>query len=393
MTATPMRFIRLTVIQGGHNPYGYASTNQSSNYAGNSPQYHPQGQGISQPGESSQHPDVSHGQFGYGSSSGYPQYHTANQPTPSNQFSQMNPVPQPWQSQTSFTHNNPPAYQPPIAHGNNGNTMPPQPEWQPAAHPTIPHSTKPNSNNPLAIPNQAQPHSNYQPPYHQQAPQQHQSQPVQNAYSHNQMAHDFPQYPQNPHGAQGTAVPPYLPQTTNNFEQNMQYASHQGASNPPPYNQNGGMIPGPSVATSNLQNSIPMTPSSMDLSATGSQQGGLSHHSNSATPSSHYPGNNMPNNLPTHNPTFAVELPDNQINVTRPPINMQNHPPTGQNHGQPFSQSGVPQQPPQPLSNPMAEPIRYTPTDPQFVSGPWTSPPSTSNNHYPPNRYNNNGGY
>lgn len=375
--------------------------NQQGTYAGSAPQYHPQGQAISQQGQFSHHPEGSHGPFGSAGPTEYQHYHTANQPVPSNQFSSMNSVPQPWQSQNSFAHNTPPSYQPPMLHGQNNGppmSMPPQPEWQIAAHPTVTHSIQTNPNNPVMAPNQPPPHKDYPPPYYQQVPQPYQNQPTQNAYAHGQMTQDFPHHPQNPQGLQPTQH--NLAQHANNFEQNTQPLPYQGPQHPPPYNSGGGMMSGASPVPSNFQNNAPMNPASGAMSATVSQQGNLSHQSSLATLSNHYPGNNVPNSATPNNHAFAVELPDNQTNANRPPpINMQSHPSAGQHHGQPFMQGSVPQNPPQPLPNPMAvelsgaEPMRQTPTDPQFVSGPWTSPPATSNHHYPPNRYNNPGGF
>ncbi|KAH8698338.1 hypothetical protein BGW36DRAFT_460280 [Talaromyces proteolyticus] len=107
--------------------------------------------------------------------------------------------------------------------------------------------------------------------------------------------------------------------------------------------------------------------------ATGPQQGNLSHHPSLASLSSHHTATSQPMN----NNAFIAELPDNQVGM---------------------GQAGGPQKTQQPPNVGTAElpgsgPVRNTPTDPQFVSGPWTSPPTGANQHPPQNRYDNGSGF
>lgn len=385
------------MTQAGHNSYGYASTGQSGAYTGNVPQYYPQGQAGSQHSEVPQHAPA-------GPSAYPPQYH-ANQPAPPNQFSSMNPGPQQqWPTQNSFPQNPHPTYQQPEPYGQvttHAGNIPPQPEWQSSAHPPVPHSTKPGSqppHNPSAITNShPQPNNNYQPPFHQQVPQ-HANQQGPNPYGQGQ----YPHLQQNLHGnaSIGGPIQPGQPQPQpypNNFQQ---HAPVPGSQQPSPYHANSGAaVPPPGITK--FQNNSPISPMNAGSPGNNFQQqpppGQLPQHNNVTLPPNQYPPNNIPNNSQSHNSAFAVELPDNQM------MNMQNRPPSQQQYGQQqqaYTQSSLPPKPhQQPPPNSMGmdvgpgpTPMRHTPTDPSFVSGPWTSPPANANHHYPPNRYNNNPG-
>ncbi|EED21655.1 early nodulin 75 precursor, putative [Talaromyces stipitatus ATCC 10500] len=380
--------------QAGQNSFGYASTGQSGTYTGSAPQYYPPGQTGPQPSDIPQHPPAG--------SSAYPsQYHAGNQPVQPNQFSSVNPgSQQPWPTQTSFSQNPHPAYQQPETYGHVNNlsgNIPPQPEWQAGAHPPVPHSTKPGgplpqpgSNISSAITNShpPPPSGNYQPPYHQQAPQ-HTTQQGPDPYGHGQ--YQYP-YQQALHGNPSIGGPTQpgqqqQQQYASTYQQHPQVPSSQHSS---PYHSNSGPISAPPPGIPNFQQ----------------QSNQLPHPNNLISPPNQYPPNNIPNNPPSHTPAFAVELPDNQINPKHQMMNMQNRPPNQHQYGQQqqvyppqLDMPQKPHQPPAPNSamgldiRPSPTPMRHTPTDPSFVSGPWTSPPATIGHHYPPNRYNNPGGY
>jgi hypothetical protein len=386
----------LTVTQTGHNSYGYASTGQSGAYTGNAPQYYPQGQAGSQNSEALPHAPAG--------PSAYPPQYQANQPASLNQFSSMNPGPQQqWPTQNPFPQNPHPTYQQPEPYGqvtNHAGNIPPQPEWQSSAHPPVPHSTKPGSqppHNPSAITNShPQPSNNYQPPFHQQVTQ-HGNQQGPNPYGQGQ----YPHHQQNLHGnaSIGGPMQPGQPQAQpypNNFQQHVPVS---GSQQPSPYHANSG-APVPPPGITKFQNNSPISPMNAGPPGNNFQQqppGQLPQHNNLTSPPNQYPPNNIPNNSQSHNSAFAVELPDNQM------MNMPNRPPSQQQYiqqQQAYTQPGLPpkshQQPP-PNSmgmdvGPGPTPMRHTPTDPSFVSGPWTSPPANANHHYPPNRYNNNPG-
>lgn len=185
----------------------------------------------------------------------------------------------------------------------------------------------------------------------------------------------------------------------NSFQQHPHVPGSQQQS---PYHANSG-APAPPPSIQKFHNNSPMSPMNPGPSGNNFQQqpppGQFLGHTNQTSPLNQYVPNSMPNNPPSHNSAFAVELPDSQI------MNMQNRPPKQQQYGQQqhtYQQSGLPPNPhQQPPPNSMGmdhgpgpTPMRHTPTDPSFVSGPWTSPPTNANHHYPPNRYNNNpGGY
>lgn len=329
----------------------------------------------------------------------------------------MNSGPQQgWPTQSSYSQSPHPAYQQPEAYGqinNSAGNIPPQPEWQANAHPPVPHSTKPgghlpqpNPNNPPAITNShPQPNNNYQPSYHQQVPQ-HSNQQGPDPYGHGQ----YP-YQQTLHGNPSIGGPMQSGQQqpqqyANNFQQNPPVPNSQ---HPSPYRPASGPISAPPPGITKFQNNSPISSMNSGLPGNNFQQqpqpGQLPHHNNLTSPPNQYPLSNLSNNPPSHSSTFAVELPDNQINLKHQMINMQNRPPSQQQYGQQQQtyppQSGIPQKPhQQPPTNstvgmdigPGSTPVRHTPTDPSFVSGPWTSPPANANHHYPPNRYNNNPG-
>ncbi|EEA25778.1 conserved hypothetical protein [Talaromyces marneffei ATCC 18224] len=385
--------------QTGHNSYGYASTGQSGVYTGNAPQYHAQGQATSQQTEFSQHVPA-------GPSAYSPQYHASNQPAPPNQFSHVNPgLQQPWPTQNSFPQNPHQAYQQPEPYGQPAGNIPSQPEWQSSAHPPIPHSTKPgsqppqpNSHNPSAITNNPpQPNNNYQPPYYQQIPQ-HTNQQGINHYGPGQYAHHQQTLHGNP-SIGGPMQPGQQPPQpyANNFQQHPSVPAPQQTSS---YHANAG-APAPLPGISKFQTNSPISPINSGPPGNNFQQQPppvqLLQHNNPTSPPNQYPPTNISNNPPAHHPPFAAELPDNQM------MNMQNRPPSQQQYGQQqqaYSQPGLlpkPHQQPPPNSmgmdvGPGPMPMRHTPTDPSFVSGPWTSPPANANHHYPPNRYNNNPG-
>lgn len=317
----------------------------------------------------------------------YSQHHYPTQPTMTPQFSPVSPASQhSWQGQQQ-SQQPPPAYPPPYQvsemqgsiDGHQSVSPVGQPQWQLGPQPAIPHATKPTVNHPQQQePSHPAPNAS-QPQFHNPAvaQQQHPQLPNQlpNQFPGNPYQQGHPIY-EAPGDVQQVGRPPS--QTHPDPQQQQQMAAGMYYQNPQHGSQHGtpfsGGIPPPSAVPSNFANNSSMT-SLNAASNMNPQQGNLSHHPSmtSLSSSNHPSTNNRPAN------SFIAELPDNQVGISQTIPNQ--HPVTNQ-------------PPPNGMVTelPGSEPIRHTPTDPQFVSGPWTSPPPGGGaNQYPTqNRYNNN---
>jgi hypothetical protein len=316
----------------------------------------------------------------------YSQHQYPNQPAMTPQFSPVSPASQhSWQGQQPPSGYSP-AYQVPEMQGSidasHASVSPVgQPQWQLGPQPTIPHATKPTVNLPQQqnpnhpAPHASQPQFHNTPVSHQQTSQQPNQLPNQFTGNPYQQGHpvyeapgDIQQMVRPP--SQSHPEPPQQQQMASMYHQTPQHGSQHST----PFTPGSGGIPAPPAIASNFANNSSMT--SLSGSNINPQQGNLSHHPSLTSLSSNHPSTNRLAN------SFIAELPDNQVGVNQPT-------------SQPNNLPHMNQPPPNGIVSelPGSEPIRHTPIDSQFVSGPWASPPPGANQYPPQNRFNNGSGF